>query len=146
MKPKPTRYLALLAAVAATMSPALAADPPAGASRDCNKIGDYKEMVACFAAKAGAADTELARVYDTVLHKFHMPLRRDLLAASQAAWHAYRSTYCALVSSAVEGGGLQPVVREACHAELTQLRIKELQYQLTCKEGDVTCVVPSRRP
>lgn len=144
MKPKPVRALVLLAALAAVGPPALAADPPAGTSRDCSKIGDYKEMVACFAAKAGAADNELARVYNAVLYKFHTPLRRDLLAASQAAWHAYRSSYCALVSSAVEGGNLQPVVREACHAELTHLRIKELEHQLTCKEGDVTCVMPSR--
>ena len=41
-------------------------------------------MAACLAASAKAADIELARVYDAVLLKFHMPLRRDLLAASQA--------------------------------------------------------------
>lgn len=146
MKPTPKRYLAMLAVLGALASPAQAADPPAGAARDCSGIDGYKEMVACFAASAAAADVELARTYQSVLHKLQMPLRRDLLANSQAAWQAYRSAYCALVSSAVEGGSAQPAVRDACYAELTRLRIKELQHQLNCKEGDVTCVVPARQP
>ena len=141
------RYPWLLAALfAGGWSSAHAADPPPADARDCSKINDYREMVGCYAQNAGAADTELTRVYESLLHKLPGSLRRDLLASSQAAWMAYRAAYCALESSAVEDGSLQPVARNACHAAITRLRIKELDRQLNCKEGDVACVVPNRQP
>ena len=142
------RYLALLAILAATAasSPTNAADPPAYTAKDCSKIGDYQEMVACHAANSQGADAALTRVYEAVLAKLGPSPQRDLLRSSQEAWLAYRTAYCSFVSSAVEGGSLQPMVRNACHADLARIRIKELELQLNCQEGNVSCVVPNRQP
>jgi uncharacterized protein YecT (DUF1311 family) len=99
------RCLALLAVLVATAAgwPVIAADPPAGATRDCIKIADYREMVDCFAADSQAADVAATRAYEAMLAKLGPSPRRDLLRSSQEAWLAYRSAYCAFVSSAVQG-------------------------------------------
>lgn len=138
------RYLAALTMLAATaaLSPAIAADPP----RDCTRIEDYKEMVACYAANSQNADAEVTRVYAAVLQKMNASANRDLLISSQAAWLAYRTAYCSFVSSAVEGGSIQPTIRGACLADMARLRTKELEHQLNCREGDMSCVVPNRQP
>jgi uncharacterized protein YecT (DUF1311 family) len=143
---RPNRYLLLATLVAGGWSLAYAADPPAGTAKDCSKLDDYKAMVDCSAANAVAGDAELARVYDTLLSALGASLQRDLLASSQAAWVAYRGAYCTLVSSTVEGGSFQPTLRNLCHAEITRLRIKELEIQLHCKEGYMGCFGPKPRP
>ena len=94
-------------------------------------------MVACHAANSQGADAALTRVYEAVLAKLGPSPQRDLLRSSQEAWLAYRTAYCSFVSSAVEGGSLQPMVRNACHADLARIRIKELELQLNCQEGNV---------
>jgi uncharacterized protein YecT (DUF1311 family) len=108
-------HLALLTVFAsiAAWSLANAADPPAGTTRDCTKIEDYKEMVVCYAANSRDADAEMTRVYEGVLKKIGSPVQRDLLISSQAAWVAYQAAYCSFVSSAVEGGSMQPTIRNA---------------------------------
>jgi uncharacterized protein YecT (DUF1311 family) len=142
------RCLALLAVLVATAAgwPVIAADPPAGATRDCIKIADYREMVDCFAADSQAADVAATRAYEAMLAKLGPSPRRDLLRSSQEAWLAYRSAYCAFVSSAVEGGSFQPTIRNTCFADMARIRLKELEHQLTCREGDLSCVVPNRQP
>jgi uncharacterized protein YecT (DUF1311 family) len=139
------RYLRLLtaAAVIAFAVPSNAADPPA---KDCAKIDDYRAMVDCFATDSQAADATVTRVYEAVLAKIGPSPRRDLLRSSQEAWLAYRTAYCSFVSSAVEGGSFQPTTRNICQIDLTRARIKELEHQLTCREGDMSCVVPNRQP
>ena len=105
----PNPYLALLMVlvVAAAGWPVNAADPPAGAPRDCTKIADYREMVGCFAADSRAADAAATRAYEAMLAKLGPSPRRDLLRSSQEARLAYRSAYCAFVPSAVQGGSFQ---------------------------------------
>jgi uncharacterized protein YecT (DUF1311 family) len=141
----PNRYLRLLTAIAAiaVAVPANAADPPA---KDCSKIDDYRAMVDCFAADSQAADAAVTRAYEALLAKVGPSPRRDLLRSSQEAWLAYRTAYCAFESSAVEGGSFQPTVRNMCFAGISRLRLKELEHQLTCQEGDMSCVAPGRRP
>ena len=144
----PNPSLALLAVLVAAAAgwPVNAADPPAGAARDCTKIADYREMVGCFAASSQAADAEVTRLYEALLNKMEPSAKRDLLRSAQAAWLAYRVAQYSLVSSAVEGGSFQPTIRNTCSIDLARARIKELEYQLTCREGDMSCVVPNRQP
>jgi uncharacterized protein YecT (DUF1311 family) len=114
--------------------------------RDCTKIADYREMVGCFAASSQAADAAATRAYEAMLAKLGASPERDLLRSSQEAWLAYRAAYCAFVSSAVQGGSFQPTSRNICYADMARLRLKELEHQLTCREGDMSCVVPNRQP
>lgn len=139
------RYPGLLAAIASvvvTVS-ANAADPP---PQDCAKVNDYGAMVDCFAADRQAADAAVTRVYEAALAKLGPSLQRDLLQSSQEAWLAYRTAYCSFESSAVQGGSIQPTIRNACLAHLARIRTKELEVQLNCREGNLGCVVPNRQP
>ena len=138
------RYLGLLVAVATVAAvPANAADPPA---KDCSKVEDYRAMVDCFSADIVAADAALTRAYEAMLAKLGPSPQRDLLRSSQEAWRAYRTAYCSFVSSAVQGGSFQPTTRNICLADLARLRLRELEHQLTCRDGDMSCVVPNRQP
>jgi uncharacterized protein YecT (DUF1311 family) len=141
----PNRYLGLLVAGAtfAIGLPATAADPPA---KDCAKVDDYRAMVDCFAADNRSVDAATTRAYEALLAKLGPSPQRDLLRRSQEAWLAYRTAYCSFVSSAVQGGSFQPTTRNICQLDLTRARLKELEHQLTCQEGDLSCVVPNRRP
>jgi uncharacterized protein YecT (DUF1311 family) len=141
----PNRYLWLLTAVVtiAVAVSANAADPP---TKDCYKIDDYRAMVDCFATDSLAADAAVTRAYEAMLAKLGPSPQRDLLRSSQEAWLAYRTAYCAFESSAVEGGSFQPTVRNMCLAHISRLRLKDLEVQLTCQEGNMGCVVPNRRP
>jgi len=68
---------------------------------------------------------------------------RKLLLTAQRSWLAYRNAHCAFIASATEGGSAQPMIRAMCMEELTTQRNKELQDQLTCPEGDMSCVAPT---
>ena len=141
----PNRYLGLLAAgvAIAVAVPANAADPP---TKDCAKVDDYRAMVDCFAADSQATDAAMTRAYEALLAKLGPSPQRDLLRSSQEAWLAYRTAYCSFVSSAVQGGSFQPTARNICLADMARLRLKELEHQLTCQEGDMSCVGSNRRP
>ena len=134
----PNRCLRLLTAVAAiaVAVPANAADPPAkDCAKDCAKVDDYRAMVDCFAANSLAADAEVTRAYGAMLAKLGPSPRPDLLRNSQEAWLAYRTAYCAFVSTAVEGGSFQPTIRNICLGDMARLRLKELEHQLTCRRA-----------
>jgi uncharacterized protein YecT (DUF1311 family) len=87
---------------------------------------------------------ELARIFEGALKKTRTPSQRDLLSSSQAAWLTYRTIYCSFVSSAVEGGSIQPTIRNQCHANIARTHTKELKHRLYCQEGDLSCVTPTR--
>jgi uncharacterized protein YecT (DUF1311 family) len=81
-----------------------------------------------------------------VLAKLGPSPQHDLLRSSQEAWLVYRAAYCAFVSSAVQGSSFQPTIRNICFADMARIRLKELEHQHTCREGDMSCVVPNRQP
>jgi len=103
-------------------------------------------MVDCFRESARAANQAVEAAYQAFLRRLGNGPRHDLLVRSQASRLAYRDAYCALVSSAVEGGSAQPLIRNACWLDVTNIRLRELEHQLTCQEGDLSCVVPHHPP
>jgi uncharacterized protein YecT (DUF1311 family) len=50
------------------------------------------------------------------------------------------------VSSAAQGGSIQPTIRSGCLADGARIRTNELEHQLNGREGDLSCVVASRQP
>lgn len=135
--------LTILAMSASSL--ANAADPPPVA-KDCSKVDTYQEMVACYWELASEADAELERTYGNLMKKIPASAARDLLSTSQEAWLIYRTNFCSFVSSAVEGGSLQPTVRNMCRLKTTKARLGEIVHQLHCQEGDITCISWSARP
>ncbi|MBI2718810.1 MAG: DUF1311 domain-containing protein [Rhizobiales bacterium] len=58
---------------------------------------------------------------------------------AQSAWLKFRDAECEFVWPIGEGGSARPMVRSFCFAELTKQRLKDMQYYLTCEEGDLSC-------
>ncbi len=90
-----------------------------------------------------AADAKLNQAYQeiTVRLKDHLATKK-LLVEAQRNWLRFRDAECALRASTVEGGSAYSMVMEGCLADLTTERVKDMQYYLSCEEGDLSCPIP----
>lgn len=121
--------LGLLALLA---TPALAQDK----APDCANQIDQNTMTRCAGIDFDKADAELNRIWpglkkdaqDADAEAFEgMGGYLDALLASQRAWLAYRDAECAWQGFEARGGSMEPMLVNACLAEKTTARIKELQ-------------------
>ena len=68
------------------------------------------------------------------------PTSKSRLQAAQEAWARYRDLECAFIGTATEGGTIQSTMITQCKTELTTRRLKDVDAQLNCEEGDLVCV------
>ena len=68
------------------------------------------------------------------------PTSKSRLQAAQEAWARYRDLECAFIGTATEGGTIQSTMITQCKTELTSRRLKDVDAQLNCEEGDLVCV------
>ena len=68
------------------------------------------------------------------------PTSKARLQAAQEAWARYRDLECAFIGTATEGGTIQSTMITQCRTELTSRRLKDVDAQLNCEEGDLVCV------
>ncbi len=68
------------------------------------------------------------------------PTSKSRLQAAQEAWARYRDLECAFIGTATEGGTIQSTMITQCKTELTTRRLKDIDAQLNCEEGDLVCV------
>jgi uncharacterized protein YecT (DUF1311 family) len=108
---------------------------------DCSGQETEGAARACSGQRLRDADTKLNQTYNALLKRFDAT-QQAMLRASEKAWLAYRDAQCKLAASGVDGGSAQPMVTANCLGDLTSARLKELNYQLTCQEGDMTCLAP----
>ncbi|HVW75258.1 MAG TPA: lysozyme inhibitor LprI family protein [Rhizomicrobium sp.] len=108
---------------------------------DCSRQETEGQARACSGQRLKDADSKLNAAYANLMKRFDAR-QQAMLRASEKAWLGYRDAQCRLVASGVEGGSAQPMVMADCLGELTQARLKELTFQLTCQEGDMTCLAP----
>ena len=125
---KPVLMFAVFAIIVA---PALAQDK----APDCANQIDQNTMTRCAGIDFDKADAELNRIWpglkkdaqDADAEAFEgMGGYLDALLASQRAWLAYRDAECALQGFEARGGSMEPMLVNACLAEKTTARIKEL--------------------
>ena len=108
---------------------------------DCSRQETEGAARECSGQRLRDADKKLNQTYTALLKRFDAK-QQVMLRASERAWLAYRDAQCKMVASGVDGGSAQPMVTADCLGDLTRARLKELNYQLTCQEGDMTCLVP----
>jgi len=134
--------LALAAPWVAATAPA---QPPKNElPADCNAAGTQRQLNACAYAEYEHAQAGYAAVY----RELSAPLdaaQRTLLRSAQRHWLEYRTAACAFEASGVRGGSAETLVKLRCQTRMTRERSAELRRQLSCPEGDVSCVRP-RRP
>ena len=93
--------------------------------------------------QAGAAlqdaDRQLNAVY-TKLRTRLSPESRARLQSAEEAWIRFRDQECAFIGSPTIGGSIHGMIVAQCQARLTLVRAKDLETQLNCQEGDLSCV------
>lgn len=110
-------------------SAAAAQDAP-----DCANQMDQSTMTRCAGIDFEKADAELNRIWPEIKSDAQesdegtgKTEHLDALMASQRAWLAYRDAECAWQGFEAHGGSMEPMLVNACLAEMTNKRIKELQ-------------------
>ncbi len=85
------------------------------------------------------ADRQLNAVY-TKLRTRLGPESRARLQAAEEAWIRFRDRECAFIGGPTTGGSINGMIVAQCQARLTLVRVKDLEAQLNCQEGDLSCV------
>jgi uncharacterized protein YecT (DUF1311 family) len=109
---------------------------PVPAMAECAMDGNQSEMTGCAAARFEQADTELNRIWSSIIEKAKLidsqlsdgrPGYVETLRKGQRAWIDYRDSQCDLQGFDVRGGSMEPMVVLLCREQMTLDRIKELQ-------------------
>lgn len=85
------------------------------------------------------ADRQLNAAY-TKLRTRLGPESRARLQAAEEAWIRFRDRECAFIGGPTTGGSIHGMIVAQCQARLTLARVKDLEAQLNCPEGDLSCV------
>jgi uncharacterized protein YecT (DUF1311 family) len=84
------------------------------------------------------ADKQLNATYTALTAKISAAGKARLREA-QISWLRFRDQECAFEAMGTEGGSIHPMIVNACLARLTLARVKDLEHQLNCQEGDLSC-------
>lgn len=115
------------------------------AATDCLQTAQTQaEMTQCAGQKYKAADARLNQQYQALVSRLaERPDQKTQLVTTQRRWLAFRDAECRFTASAVVGASAQPMVRLLCLTRLTSHRNAQLDYYLSCEEGDMSCPAPN---
>ncbi|WP_318373088.1 lysozyme inhibitor LprI family protein [Enterobacter sp.] len=108
---------------------------------DCASASTQADLNICTATQYQTADKKLNDTYSTAMKRADAP-QRELLKKAQQAWITMRDADCAFISSATEGGSVQPMINNQCLHDKTVEREAWLASLLQCEEGDLSCPLP----
>jgi uncharacterized protein YecT (DUF1311 family) len=129
--------IAVMALIAASMSPALAAD-------DCTNPQDQATMNDCAGQDLKEANAKLNAQYKEIEKRLADNAdARKLLVSSQRAWVAFRDAECSFQTSGAQEGTIYGMIYANCVTVLTTARSKDFEGYLKCQEGDLSCPVPA---
>ncbi|ACB95396.1 lysozyme inhibitor LprI family protein [Beijerinckia indica] len=119
--------------------------PALAFSKDkCADAMDQATMNECANVAFKKSDSQLNELYKKIETRLSDNTdTKKLLAQAQRAWIKFRDAECDFQRSASAGGSVMPMIISMCMDGMTQSRIKDLQNYLNCKEGDMSCPVPS---
>jgi uncharacterized protein YecT (DUF1311 family) len=84
------------------------------------------------------AEARMDAVYAKVLARISDAGKENLQAA-QETWLRFRDQECDFETMGTKGGSIHPMVVAECRRRLTNQRIKDLEDQANCQEGNVSC-------
>jgi uncharacterized protein YecT (DUF1311 family) len=84
------------------------------------------------------SDQQLNAVYNKLRAKISDAGKAKLQAAQQS-WLRFRDQECEFETMGTVGGSIHSMIVANCLTRLTDHRIKDLEAQLNCKEGDLSC-------
>lgn len=83
-------------------------------------------------------DKKLNEVYRELMAKIS-PEGQAGLRDVEKLWILFRDQECAFETLGTAEGSIHPMVLLICKTRLTDQRIKDLEDQLNCQEGDLSC-------
>ena len=93
-------------------------------------------------AQAGAdlrkSDDQLNTVYNKLRAKISDAGKKNLQVAQQS-WLRFRDQECEFETMGTVGGSIHSMIVAICLTRLTDQRVKDLEAQLNCQEGNLSC-------
>ena len=133
----------ILAAAFLIPSLAMAGSTSPSPIEDCAAKSAQSEMNDCLRREWKRADDELNRTYSALVTKLRIdPKALEFLRASESAWIKYRDADCDFATYAASHGTFHGTAVSWCLISITKDRTKELDSQLHCNEGDLSCITP----
>lgn len=112
------------------------------ANVDCQSQNlSQADMDRCAGRDFQASDAKLNALYKQLMAKYDES-NQAMLKASERAWLAYRDAECTYETNAAAGGTMRPMLETMCRTAKTDARVKELDAQAHCAEGDLSCNSP----
>jgi uncharacterized protein YecT (DUF1311 family) len=131
--------IAMLTAATILTVPALAL-----AADKCADAVDQATMNTCADAAFKQSDKKLNELYRRIEARLKDDAEtKKLLVQAQQDWVKFRDAECSFRTSASAGGTVAPMLISMCMDGLTQSRVKDFESYLKCREGDLSCPVPS---
>jgi uncharacterized protein YecT (DUF1311 family) len=96
------------------------------------------ELNAQAAGDLRKSDERLNVVYNKLRAKISDAGKKSLQTAQQS-WLRFRDQECEFETMGTVGGSIHSMIVAICLTRLTDQRIKDLEAQLNCKEGDLSC-------
>jgi len=96
------------------------------------------ELNAQAASDLRKSDQQLNAVYNKLRAKISDAGKKSLQTAQQS-WLRFRDQECEFETMGTVGGSIHSMIVAICLTRLTDQRIKDLEVQLNCKEGDLSC-------
>lgn len=110
---------------------------------NCESPANTVEMDRCAGRDFQAADAKLNALYRAMSARYDAA-NRALLKAAEKDWILYRDAECAYETNPTVGGTINSTMITQCRTRKTNARIKELNAQLHCVEGDLSCNLPGK--
>lgn len=108
---------------------------------DCKSPGNQMELDFCAGVDFKAADGKLNALYQALMGKYNIN-NQALLRDAEEKWIAWRDSECAYETATTVGGTIHSMMETQCDTEKTDARIKDLERQRDCQEGDISCNPP----
>ena len=96
------------------------------------------ELNAQAAADLRKSDEQLNAVYNKLRAKISDAGKTKLQAAQQS-WLHFRDQECEFETMGTIGGSIHSMIVAICLTRLTDQRVKDLEAQLNCQEGNLSC-------
>jgi uncharacterized protein YecT (DUF1311 family) len=110
---------------------------------NCDSPANTVEMDRCAGRDFEAADAKLNALYRAMSARYDAA-NRTLLKAAEKSWILYRDAECAFETNATVGGTINSTMITQCRTRKTDARIRELNAQLQCVQGDLSCNLPAK--
>jgi uncharacterized protein YecT (DUF1311 family) len=96
------------------------------------------ELNAQAAADLRKSDEQLNAVYNKLRAKISDAGKKNLQVAQQS-WLHFRDQECEFETMGTVGGSIHSMIVAICLTRLTDQRVKDLEAQLNCQEGNLSC-------